>query len=237
MASDSCERGTMTVAVREPRSIVTDSALAGPSDAATKASRSSDHGTMSTCSLDSSLRMARWRMPFGPTQAPTGSMPGSVAETATFVRRPGSRAIALVDVAQDGVLCGLGRHALEVLGRERAYELAAVGANRAARDLERPGRRVQLHAHVPWRIEGADVGGSERRLDGVEHLLERNADLRAERRQGVRQAFGGRVRLRPRACPRQRHPTQCARSRELSPARPGRIPEYRPSRPPPTALR
>src|SRR5450759_3263003 len=76
------------------RSMVTDSALAGPSDAATNASGSSDHGTMSTCSVASSLRIARWRTPLGPTQAPTGSRPGCVEETPTFVRNPGSRAIA-----------------------------------------------------------------------------------------------------------------------------------------------
>src|SRR2546428_4032293 len=94
MASESWARGTMTVAVRVALSMVTDSAFAGPSDDATNASGSSDQGTMSTCSLASSLRMARWRTPLGPTQAPTGSRPGSVAETAIFVRRPGSRAMA-----------------------------------------------------------------------------------------------------------------------------------------------
>src|SRR2546427_5120192 len=96
MARDSCPRGTSTVAVRVTRSIVTLSTLAGPSAAATKASASSDHGTMSTCSLASSLRIARCRTPLGPTQAPTGSSPGSLDDTAIFVRRPGSRAMARI---------------------------------------------------------------------------------------------------------------------------------------------
>src|SRR6266849_8317579 len=95
IARESWFLGTRTVAVRVTRSMVTLSAFAGPRAAATKASGSSDQGTMSTCSLASWLRMARWRTPFGPTHAPTGSSPGSVEETAILVRRPGSRAIAL----------------------------------------------------------------------------------------------------------------------------------------------
>src|SRR3989442_563646 len=96
IARDSWLRGTSTVAVRVMRSIVTLSTLAGPRAAATKDSESSDQGTMSTCSFASSLRIARCRTPLGPTQAPTGSRPGSLDDTAIFVRRPGSRAMARI---------------------------------------------------------------------------------------------------------------------------------------------
>src|SRR5712692_8686293 len=76
MASDSCARGTTTEAVRVARSTFTSSTEAGPRAAATKRGGSSDQGTMSTCSPPSSLKSERWRIPLGPTQAPTGSMPG-----------------------------------------------------------------------------------------------------------------------------------------------------------------
>ncbi len=139
-------------------------------------------------------------------------------------------ALEVVDVAQHRMLGGLRSHALEVLGWERADHLAAIWSHDATGDLERSGFGVESHAHITRGIEGANVGGRERRLDGVKHLLEWDANLRAERRQGVRGAFGRRLRLRPRACPRQGHPTQCELLQALFHARPARIRRCPPSR-------
>jgi len=98
-------------------------------------------------------------------------------------------ALEVMDVPQHRVLGGLCSHALEVFRRESADRLAAVGADDPTRDLERPGLRVELHPHVARRIECAHVGRGERCFHRVEHLLERDADLRTERSQRFREAF------------------------------------------------
>src|SRR5438105_224429 len=209
IASESWLRGTSTVAVRVMRSIVTLSALAGPRAAATNASASSDQGTMSTCSLASSLRIARCRTPFGPTHAPTGSRPGSVEDTAIFVRRPGSRALEVMDMAKDCVLRGLGRHPLELFGRQLTDFHGAVVPHSPASHVERAGLCVELDHDFALRGERTLVRGRERDFNRVQHLLEWNAQLGAKRGQRFGQALRGRLRLRPRACPRQRLPMRC----------------------------
>src|SRR5260370_28423800 len=141
-------------------------------------------------------------------------------------------ALEIVNVTEHGVLRCLRGHAFEILRRQGA-ELVPD----AACHLERPGAGVEGYAHVTRRIERAHIRDRERILHRVEHLLETNADLRAEPRQGVCEAFGRRLRLRPRACPRQRHPMQCERLPQLSPARPRRIPQYRQPRPRRATLR
>ena len=52
---------------------------------------SSDHSTMSIFSPRSSRMMAWTRVPFMPTQAPTGSTSRSREKTATLARSPASR--------------------------------------------------------------------------------------------------------------------------------------------------
>ena len=57
---------------------------------------SSSHDTMSIFSPCSSLTMLWIRLPRMPMQEPTGSMPAWDALTATLLRKPASRAMALI---------------------------------------------------------------------------------------------------------------------------------------------
>jgi len=88
--------GTITVAVLPPgaRSFrYTPVTRAGLMALAMKMAGSAFHSITSIFSLLSSLTIAWMRTPLMPTQAPTGSIPGWVAETATLARSPGSRAM------------------------------------------------------------------------------------------------------------------------------------------------
>src|SRR5205814_1771558 len=210
MARESWPLGTRTVAVRVTRSIVTFSTFAGPRAAATKAPASSDHGTMSMCSLDNSLRIARCLTPLGPTHAPTGSSPGSLDETAILVRRPGSRAMArtcTVPALISGTSAS-SRRWTKVRAARETRTWACLRLCWVSRITTGPGLRVELHADVPFRVEGALVGDRQRPLDRVQHLVDGNAQLGTERAQRLRERLRGRLRLRPRACPRQRLPMQ-----------------------------
>ena len=92
MASESCLSSTITSMTRSRSSTIdTRCTLAGLSALVTNAIGSSDHSTMSIFSPRSS-RMIDWtRVPFIPTQAPTGSTSRSREKTATFARSPASR--------------------------------------------------------------------------------------------------------------------------------------------------
>ena len=133
-------------------------------------------------------------------------------QLALVLRHVAQRLVPLevVNVAQHCVLGGLGSEALEVFGREHLDHLAAVTPHDAAAHLKATGLGVELDCDVAGRIEGTRVCDRQRTLHGVQHLLERNAHLGAERGQRVGEAFGGGFRLRPRACPRQRHSMRCA---------------------------
>ena len=70
--------------------------FAGDSALATYTAGSSAHWITSTRSLRSSSTTMRTRLPFGPTQAPTGSRFASRDATAILERAPGSRAMDLI---------------------------------------------------------------------------------------------------------------------------------------------
>ena len=92
MASDSCLSSTTTSMTRSRSSTIdTRWTFAGLSAFVTSATGSSDHSTMSIFSPRSSRMMAWTRVPFIPTQAPTGSTSRSRENTATFARSPASR--------------------------------------------------------------------------------------------------------------------------------------------------
>ena len=118
-------------------------------------------------------------------------------------------ALQVVDVPEHRVLGRLRRHPLEWVGWKRLDDLGAVRAHEPAPHFEGPGLGVELHRHETSRVERAHVGCGEGALHRVQHLLEGDAHLGAERGQRFAQALGGRLRWRPRACPRQRHPMQC----------------------------
>ena len=108
------------MAVPVASSVRTSLTLAGCRAFATSSPGLSDHGTTSIFSPRSSFTTMRTREPFGPTQAPTGSTPGSFELTAIFERCPGSRATAL-DL--DDALLDLGH-----LEREQRLQQARVRA-------------------------------------------------------------------------------------------------------------
>ena len=116
-------------------------------------------------------------------------------------------ALEIVDVSQHGVLCRLGGHALEVFRRKLGDDGGAVRTDDSASHVERPGLSIEFDRHLARRVEGARVSRRERAFDRVQHLLEGDAHLCAKRGQRFGQRLRGRFRLRPRACPRQRHPT------------------------------
>src|SRR5262249_5824064 len=92
MASDSCLSSTTTSITRSFSSTMdTRWTFAGLSALVTKTIGSSDHSTMSIFSPRSSRMIACTRVPFMPTQAPTGSTSRSREYTATFARSPASR--------------------------------------------------------------------------------------------------------------------------------------------------
>jgi hypothetical protein len=92
MASDSCLSSTTTSTTRSLSSTIdTRCTFAGLSALVTSWIGSSDHSTMSIFSPRSSRMIACTRVPFMPTQAPTGSTSRSRENTATFARSPASR--------------------------------------------------------------------------------------------------------------------------------------------------
>ena len=96
MASESIRSGTVTLAMRCSSSMSTSTTWAGRSALATNTAGSSFHGMMSIFSPPSSATTAWTRAPRWPTVAPTGSRPSWRLATATLMRLPASRAIALI---------------------------------------------------------------------------------------------------------------------------------------------
>ncbi len=94
MASESWSSGTMISIALFCSSSRTRDTSAGCSALQTKRAGSSSQGTMSIFSPRSSCTTAWTRLPFMPTQAPTGSTSPSREATAILVRPPGSRATA-----------------------------------------------------------------------------------------------------------------------------------------------
>ena len=80
----------MTRQALAPGARVTEMTSAGLRAEAMNSSGSSDQTTISIFSPCSSSTTAPTRPPLGPTQAPTGSMFSSVAQTASLVREPAS---------------------------------------------------------------------------------------------------------------------------------------------------
>ena len=92
MASDSCLSSTITSMTRSRSSTIeTRCVFAGLSALVTNAIASSENSTMSIFSPRNSRIMDCTRVPFMPTQAPTGSTSRSRENTATFARSPASR--------------------------------------------------------------------------------------------------------------------------------------------------
>ena len=96
MARESWLSGTMTRALFSPSAVKTLMTRAGFRALAMYSAGSDDHLMMSIFSVFSSDTTFSTRMPRGPTQEPTASMSGSVENTAIFVRKPASRAMALI---------------------------------------------------------------------------------------------------------------------------------------------
>ena len=71
---------------------------AGARPLTTKVATSGDHWMMSIFSPCNSFTTAWTRLPRMPTQAPTGSIPGSFDMTAILARLPGSRATDLISM-------------------------------------------------------------------------------------------------------------------------------------------
>ena len=92
IASESWRSSTTTSTIASALSTsVTRCTLAGLMALVTNATGSSDHSTMSIFSPRSSRMIACTRVPFMPTQAPTGSTSRSRECTATLARSPASR--------------------------------------------------------------------------------------------------------------------------------------------------
>src|SRR6267143_184966 len=94
IASESWSSGTMISIALFSSSSSTRETSAGCSALQTNRAESSSQGTMSIFSPRSSCTTACTRLPFMPTQAPTGSTSASRDATAILVRPPGSRATA-----------------------------------------------------------------------------------------------------------------------------------------------
>jgi hypothetical protein len=97
MASDSWSGLTRTLA-RRSSSIWKDLILAGARALLMNVRMSRSHLMISTFSLLSSRTMFLTRCPRNPTQAPTGSTRASPDQTASLVRKPGSRAMPLISM-------------------------------------------------------------------------------------------------------------------------------------------
>jgi hypothetical protein len=97
IASDSWVSSTITSSCFSPRSVIeTRLTFAGCSAFSANVVISSENSMMSIFSPRSSRMIDCTRIPFMPTQAPTGSTSLSRLCTAIFVRSPASRAIALM---------------------------------------------------------------------------------------------------------------------------------------------
>src|SRR3990172_7849134 len=75
--------------------------LAGERELETKVAASADQGIISIFSPESSLITVVTRMPFWPTQEPTGSIFSSLDMTATLEREPGSLATDLISTTPE----------------------------------------------------------------------------------------------------------------------------------------
>ena len=98
IASESWSSGTTTSMRLSSSSITTRLTVAGWSALTTNVAVSSLHGMMSIFSPCSSCTTACTRLPFMPTQAPTGSIELSWLITPILARLPGSRAAALISM-------------------------------------------------------------------------------------------------------------------------------------------
>ncbi len=97
MASESCVSSTITSMCRVSASMIcTRVTFAGLNAFCAKMAVSSEYGIMSIFSPRSSRMIDCTRIPFIPTQAPTGSTSLSRLCTAIFVRSPASRAVARI---------------------------------------------------------------------------------------------------------------------------------------------
>src|SRR6266571_2541651 len=103
MASESWSSGTMISIALFCSSSSTRVTSAGCSAFTTKRAGSSSQGTMSIFSPRSSCTTACTRLPFMPTQAPTGSTSPSREATAILVRPPGSRATASITTTPSAI--------------------------------------------------------------------------------------------------------------------------------------
>ena len=90
--------GTTTSIRPATSSITTLATSAGASAFTTKEAGSSANGMISTFSPCNSPTTACTRLPRIPTQAPTGSIPGSFDKTAILARLPASRATPLISM-------------------------------------------------------------------------------------------------------------------------------------------
>ena len=93
-------------------------------------------------------------------------------------------ALQVPDVPHHGLLGGLGRHPGEVVRGQLGQHLAAFRVAAAAGDRHRSGAGIDVHGHVPGRVEGVPVSVGERLLDGPDQLLQRDAKLGVELFQG-----------------------------------------------------
>src|SRR3569623_1218038 len=98
IASDSWSSGTTTSMRSSSSSITTRDTEAGCNTLTTKVAVSGDQWMMSINTPCISCTTACTRLPFMPTQAPTGSMLESCEMTPILAREPGSRAAALISM-------------------------------------------------------------------------------------------------------------------------------------------
>jgi hypothetical protein len=98
MAWDRFSSFTATSMLRASSSMTMEMTSAGDMALMTNWAGFSSQRMMSTRSPLSSLETACTREPRMPTQAPTGSMRGSLVRTAILARRPGSRAAATISM-------------------------------------------------------------------------------------------------------------------------------------------
>ena len=102
--------------------------------------------------------------------------------------------LEVVDVPEHCVLGGLSGEALEVFRWECSPNLTAIGLQNPAGHVQCTCHGVELHSHDSRGVECAHVGHRERLLDRMQHLVERNPNLGAERVERFCEALGGRFR-------------------------------------------